>query len=289
MNEIGRVTFATVSAADFNFALPDFCNAAEEWRDNAGEVCARGMVSDDIGWVELPGVGVFRFERALRGVTAIPCPSVTDDALRDSYYRAALPLALHFFGFEVLHASAALTTLGVVAFCAVSETGKSTTVAALSRRGYRPWADDAVPVEIDEEGSGAHALAVPFRLRGESAASPLARQSNRPPFWTEPEPIELRSTPLAALCVMRRVDSSGHAAEIRRLAAVEAVAALLPHGYCFSLADPVRKRSMLQRYVELAARVPTYEITVASGLEKLPAVLDRIERAIPGFKHAISP
>ena len=289
MTHIGRVTFALVNAVDCNFALPDFRNAAEEWRDNDGAVCARGVVSNEHGWVELPGVGVFRFDREHRGVAAIPYPSVTVEVLRDSYYRAALPLALHFFGFEVLHASAALTPLGVVAFCAVSETGKSTTVAALSERGYRPWADDAVPVEIDEEGRGAHALAVPFRLRLESAPSPLGRQGERPPCWPEPGPIELRSTPLVALCVMRRVDSSGHAAEIRRLTAVEAVAALLPHCYCFSLADPDRKRSMLQRYVELAARVPTYEITVASGLEKLPAVLDRIERVIPGFKHAIAP
>jgi hypothetical protein len=289
MTEIGRVTFTIANASDSDFALPDFGGAPEEWRDNVGAVCARGIVSDEHGWVELPGVGTFRFDREHLSVMAIPHPSVSDDVLRDSYYRAALPLALHFFGFEVLHASAALTPLGVVAFCAVSETGKSTTVAALSRRGYKAWADDAVPVEIDDGGRCAHALAVPFRLRVDSAASPSSGQGDRPPFWPKPGPIELRSTPLVALCVMRRVDSLGRAAEIRRLTAVEAVAALLPHGYCFSLADPDRKRSMLQRYVELAARVPTYEMTVASGLEKLPAVLDRIERAIPGFNHAIAP
>jgi hypothetical protein len=45
---------------------------------------------------------------------------------------------------------------------------------------------------------------------------------------------------------------------------------------------------MLQSYIELAARVPTYEISIASGLEKLPAVLDQIERSIPGFNRPVA-
>jgi hypothetical protein len=212
----------------------------------------------------------------------MPEPSVEDDLLYDNYYRAALPLALQYFGVEVLHASAVRTRLGVVAFCAVSETGKSTTVAVLSRRGYPLWADDAVPIEIDEGTRGAHALAVPFRLRLDAALSPAFRDPDRSFRWPEPERLDLASAPLAALCVMQRVDSS-QTAEICRLSAIDAVTALLPHSYCFSLMEADRKRLMMRCYIELAARVPTFAVSIATGLERLPAALDQIERTIPGF------
>ncbi len=283
MSYTGRVTFSIASAVEPSSAPPNFDVAAEVWRDNAGAICARGFACDAHAWMELPGVAVFHFDRACRAVTAIPEPSVEDDLLRDSYYRAALPMALQFFGVEVLHASAVRTALGVVAFCAISETGKSTTVAALSRRGYPAWGDDAVPFEIDDGGSGAHALAVPFRMRLGAAPSPGFGHADSSLRWPEPGSIELASAPLAALCVMQRVDSSQYAAEVRRLSAVEAVTALLPHAYCFSLAEPDRKRLMMRRYIELAARVPTFGVSVATGLEKLPAALDQIERSIPGF------
>jgi hypothetical protein len=283
VSHTGRITFSIASAGELDSVLPNFDTAAEVWRDNAGAICARGIACGAHAWMELPGVAVFHFDRTRRTVSARPEPYVEDDLLRDNYYRAALPMALQFFGFEVLHASAVRTALGVVAFCAVSETGKSTTVTALSRRGYPPWADDAVPVEIDGGGRGAHALALPFRMRLDAALSPWFRDTNNSFHWPEPEPLELAAAPLAALCVIQRVNSSQYAAEVRRLSAIEAVAALLPHAYCFSLDDPDRKRLMMRRYIELAARVPTFGVSVATGLEKLPAALDQIERSIPGF------
>ena len=289
MSHARRVTFSVADAVEHGPASPKFDLAAEVWRDNAGAICARGIVHDGHAWMELPGVAVFHFDRARNTVTALPERSVADDVLCDTYYRAALPMALQFFGLEVLHASAVRTALGVVAFCAISETGKSTTVAALSSRGYPAWADDAVPVGIDHGGSGALAFAVPFRMRLSTASAPKSHDVDDSLRWPAPGPIELVSTPLAALCVMQRVDTSRYAAEVRRLSAVEALIALLPHAYCFSLADPDRKRLMMRRYIDLAARVPTFSVTVATGLEKLPAVLDQIESSIPGFTLPMAP
>ena len=226
--------------------------------------------------MDVPSVAAFRFDRERRWITAFPRSQVDNDLLWDSYYRAALPMALQFFGLEVLHASATRTISGIVGFCAISETGKSTTVAALARRGFPAWADDAVPVMLANDGCGAHALAVPFRIRlDNSPADDLCR-------WPEPRPIELTATRLAALCVMRRVAPSEKTV-LRRLSAVEAVTALLPHAYCFSLANSDRKREMMGRYMELAARIPTFAASISAGLEKLPAALDQIEASIPGF------
>ena len=230
----------------------------------------------------MPGLASFRFDRTQWTVTAIPKPDVEEDLVRDNYYRAALPLALQYFGVEVLHASAVQTRIGVVAFCAVSETGKSTTVAALARRGYPAWADDAVPIEVAAGSRGVHALGVPFRLRV-AAEAQNAGGGYRWSSWPQAGGLELRPKPLAALCVMRRVNSTPFLTEVRRLTSVEAVTALLPHAYCFTLAESGRKRDMMGRYIEVAARVPTYAVSIRSGLEKLPAALDQIERSIPGF------
>ena len=65
---------------------------------------------------------------------------------------------------------------------------------------------------------------------------------------------------------------------------MDSVTALLPHAYCFTMDDPDRKRLMMRRYIELAQRVPTFAVTIASGLEKLPDVLDEIEHSIPAFR-----
>src|ERR671935_59558 len=64
-------------------------------------------------------------------------------------------------GREVLHASAVITARGVVAFCAVSTTGKSTIAYQFSRRGYGIWADDALA--FDGADRGVTALWLPFQ------------------------------------------------------------------------------------------------------------------------------
>ncbi|MCI0422142.1 MAG: hypothetical protein L0312_23425, partial [Acidobacteria bacterium] len=49
---------------------------------------------------------------------------------------------------------------------------------------------------------------------------------------------------------------------------------------CFSLHHRKRKRQMMQRYLDLTARVPAFEIRYKPGLEKLSAVLDGIESCV---------
>jgi hypothetical protein len=264
--------------------VPKFETGAELWRDNAGVVCARGIACGDVAWMEVPGIATFRFNRADWSVEASANDDSARDLIYDSYYRAALPLALQFFGFEVLHASAVRTPTGIVAFCAISETGKSTTVGALSRLGYALWADDAVIFQINGDDRGADAMAVPFRLRLDSIASSAIRDTGKTHRWPQLGPIELKPTPIAALCVLRRENDALRVAEVNRLSRIDSVTALLPHAYCFTMDDPKRKRLMMRRYIDLAERVPTFTVTIASGLDKLPDVLDEIQRSIPAFR-----
>jgi len=64
------------------------------------------------------------------------------------------------------------------------------------------------------------------------------------------------------------------------LQASEAVTALLPHAYWSTLADEPRKARMVQTYLELTNTISTYAVTISPVLERLPTLLDELERTV---------
>lgn len=264
---------------------PADSHEVETWRDNSGNVCARGYIAGGYGWMHLVGAGTFRFDPDSREVTAFALSGVSPDLVREAYCHAALPMALHFFGCEVLHASAVRATGGVVAFCARSETGKSTMAGALAARGYALWADDAVAIDLDDTPNPRTPIQtrlLPFNLRlrrpsarylGEVDARITAAQARR----------EFAAIPLAALCVLERSSELHRDVQIKRLSAREAFSDLLPHAFCFSLSHQERKRAMLGLYLRVAAEIPVFAISFAPGFERLPGILSAIEETIPAF------
>jgi hypothetical protein len=254
----------------------------EVWRDNNGTVCAYGYIADGYGWMDLVGTAKFRFDPRNREVTAFALPDVSRGLVRDAYCHAALPVALHFFGCEVLHASAVRTPRGVVAFCARSETGKSTIASAFGARGYPLWADDAVAIDSDDTSHGGttiRTLLLPFKLRLRHPSAQYLGQGDDCTGGAHAN-SDFATSPLAALCVLERSREQHRDVEIRRLPPGEAFRALLPHAFCFSLNDKARKRAMLKLYLTMAARTPTFAISFTPGFERLPGILDAIENAL---------
>ena len=139
------------------------------WRENDGTVSAYGYIASGQHWMHFPGLGSFCFSSHSDEVIAFAEPSARLDWLRDTFYRSVLPMALQVFGKEVLHASAVETTYGAIAFCAISESGKSTIAYGLSRRGHPLWADDAVVFEISDHEVWSHPMQFEIRLRAASA------------------------------------------------------------------------------------------------------------------------
>jgi hypothetical protein len=239
------------------------------WLDVHGQTCVWAESRNGARWMYIPRVGSYSFSPERDEVYVVPDPSASPALVRSGYLRTVLPMAVQALGHEVLHASAVLTARGVVAFCAVSTTGKTTLAAALNRRRYPLWADDALAVE-----PGSHtvdALALPFetdqyRVEGSTDAG-------RPP--TE-------RAPLVAVCVLeRRPTGNAHgSATISRLGPSEAFLALVTHAYCFSLEDVERNRGMMDQYLEVVRSVPVYRVIYQSGLDELPATLDLIEREV---------
>jgi hypothetical protein len=246
-------------------------------------VGAYGYTVNGQHWIRLPGLASFRFGRAGQ-VTALSEPHAPVDVIEDAFRRVVLPMALQARGQELLHASAVLTPSGVVALCAHSETGKSTMAYGLSRRGYPLWADDAVAFERAE--SGPRTIALPFEIQLHPDASAFYRQD--PLAWSRrvrrSKLMDEKTdrAPLAGLIILDRVpdESEKPVTDSVRLSPTDAFLALLTHAYCFDPQDVARKRRMMVHYLDLIKERPVFEFRFQSGLEKLPVVLERIERVI---------
>ena len=201
----------------------------------------------------------------------MPEPVADPELVQDTFRRMVLPLALQAQGREVLHASGVRTGAGVVALCARAGTGKSTIACALSRRGHRLWADDAVVFEADR--AGMEALPLPFTLRLRPASAAHFADG---PVDSEPH-TPLRPERLAAVFVLER--RNGAPAEVERLASASGFREVLTHGYCFSMHDRDRNAAMVRNYLELVDRVPAFRLSFPDGLDGLGELVTLIEDA----------
>jgi hypothetical protein len=269
-----RLRVAHESAAAPVVPAPDE-PGVEIWRHVDGTVIAFGgsREREREHWMRLLNVGLFVFGEEADVVTVFPEADTSRELVEDGFRRAVLPMALQVLGRDVLHASAVLGRCGVIAFCAVSETGKSTVAYALGRRGYRLWADDALAFRLDEGAVTAVPLAFSLRLR--RATSEFYGVDGEAGV-VEPAAAER----LTAVCVLERSAAAGDGSPVERLRSADAFSAVLPHAYCFSLADDARKARMTSSYLELVDRVPVFRVRVRSGLEHLQPLLDRIEEAV---------
>lgn len=222
--------------------------------------------------VELPGCARFEFGPARDGVDVWPEPGESAEGVEEAFRGYVLPRALQALGSEVLHASASATPAGVVAWCGATGSGKSTLAFGLGRLGFPVWSDDLVAWTAAGGQFRAEPLAGLIRLRAGSAKF----------FGLDAAPAAVspadRAAPLAALGVLHRLPPSGGepALDMRRLSPARAFAALMPHAFCFDPHDPERRRRLVLAYLDLAARVPAWEVRIRPGWERFPEVLGRL-------------
>ena len=253
-------------------------SVVEVWRDDRDAVFAWAQSMDGERWMHLPGIASYRLQPAGGEVTAIPDPSAgSRRRVESAFERTVLPMAMQLAGREVLHASAVITARGVVAFCAVSTTGKSTIAYQFSRRGYGIWADDALA--FDDAAGGVTALWLPFQdeLRPRSSGD----EASPPAAMVEVGRLE-DGVPLAGVCVLERDQSeeAGEAVRVQRLEPGEAFPAVLAHAYCYSLDDVERNREMIAHYLDLSARVPIFSVVFRAGMEHVPALIEAMEATV---------
>ena len=247
----------------------------EIWRDTTGAVYAYGERHGDECWMHVPGVASYYFTPEGGEVAASIVEGAQKDLVLDAYRRRVLPMAVQVSGAEVLHASAVRSPAGIIGLCGVSQTGKSTIAFGLSQRGFSIWCDDALAFQVSEQKP--LAISLPFQLR----LRPTARKLFGDEIIT-PETSNLPGShraPLAAICVLRRDDVGPAPANFTRLGFSEAFLRLLDPACWFKLENSFQKRQLIERYIDLAATIPVFDVSFKSGLEHLPAVLDAIEEA----------
>jgi hypothetical protein len=253
--------------------------SVEIWRDTTGAVYAYGERRGNDCWMHVPGVASYRFTPEGKEVAASVADGARSDIVLDAYQRRVLPMAVQVRGYEVLHASAVHSPAGIVAFCGVSQAGKSTIAFGLSRRGYRVWCDDVLAFDLSDPLPSAISLPFQLRLRPtaiemfgrESVAAEPAGDSNLPGSQT---------ASLAAVCVLRRADDQPAPVTVRQLAFSDAFLAVLNHACWFTFQDAQDKRRVIDHYMDLTAAIPVFDVAFRSGLQHLPAVLDQIESAL---------
>ncbi|MCK6580851.1 MAG: hypothetical protein L6Q98_22385 [Anaerolineae bacterium] len=104
-----------------------------------------------------------------RQITVDAAPDADEESVRLFLLGSVLGTLLHQRGMLPLHASAVETPGGAVLFTGTSGAGKSTTAAALTRRGYRLIADDITVVYAGQDGIPMAAPAFPqMKLWAES-------------------------------------------------------------------------------------------------------------------------
>ena len=227
------------------------------WRDDLGVTFARGFADDHRRWIEWRDWGVFAFSLGSTLVHAWPAPGMARAAVADVFARVLQPIILQGLGWQALHASAVLGTGGVLAFCGVGRSGKSTLAYALGHASFDQIADDAVVIEPAGDGVLTHLLPFAPGLRepsrqhfGEGLKAGAAEDSSKLPdkAW------------LRAVFVLRQDEGLSRPETPQRVQPVQAFSALVTHARCFDQSDAAHVRRLVADYLQAAERVPVFSL-----------------------------
>jgi hypothetical protein len=249
--------------------------------DHDGVVDLYGWRDGDDFWIDLPGITRFRFRPGSNAVVSVPDPGTEWTSVVDAYLGTALPMAAQtVLGCEALHASAVVVPAGVVAFCGLTEVGKSTFAYGLAARGHRQWGDDAV-IFASSAGRRPVSIQLPFAVNLRPASADYFGHPP-PPRVVDLDGHEWRTAPLAAMFLPRPLPSNGSepVADVAPIPAAAAIRELLPHAFRFRPETPDRRRQMIRNYLDLVARVPVFAVTYTQEFAAFAKLLDRVERAV---------
>jgi len=253
------------------------------WCNRQGALGALSHIVDKEHWLHILGVASFKLDFLRNAVLAVPWIGAIAEVIKDEFQSTVWPTFLQIQGFEVLHASAVIGARGVVAFCAPSETGKSTLAYGLGLRGYTVWADDAVVLDFLPRLIQTVHLPFFVRLRSSSALHYGYSETEITGGRVCREGYRMENAlPIAAICLLERAQTlpDNRVVMIEPLKAREGLVKVLDHAVYFGRQDQGRKRRMMQQYLSLVAQVPVFEVCVANGLERLSFVLNEVEQRI---------
>lgn len=249
------------------------------WRDGQGLEYARASTSDGESWIAWRNLATFAFSDGSGDVRAWPEPGVPGDRVADVFERVVQPIVLQAMGSQALHASAIAGEGGVLAFCGVGHSGKSTIAYALGQRGYRQIADDALVLKVSPGRIAVRPLPFAPSLR---PASRLHFDTQRSAVGNDhvhqPNPAD-DGLPLKAVFILRQDARLSAPAGPDRLSPVQAFSALLTHAHCFDETSNAHTRRLAEDYLTVAGQIPVMTLTYPPHFAQIEWLLRLVERA----------
>jgi hypothetical protein len=279
-----RLVFATAGASE---AAPAG-RAVNVWTDAHGAVVARGFSTGEEHQLVWSALGTFRFTTPSPVVTVYPEPGIRHELVRDMFARVIQPVVLQAQGAQALHASAVLGPHGVVAFCGVGHSGKSTFAYALSQAsGYRQIADDSIVIDVTE--SSVLVRRLPFRpkLRQPSLRFFRDRRDNDPHAALPEDAMTGPPAVLHAIVLLAQDPAAAATAAAVRLDRAATFPELLRHAHCFDESDRRHNRALIEAYLAIADRVPVYRLAYRPAIAEIDAVVSRLLACVTGPRPAV--
>ena len=262
------------------------------WRRDDGRVLASlGRAGRDY-LVRFSGLADFLISREADLVRCRARPGISPATVRHLLLDQVIPMVLAHRGRLALHASAAITGDGALAFAGKAGWGKSTICASLAHAGGSPLADDCLVIG----GRRGRFFAIPsypgLRLwpdtvkalgRRVRPGALVADYSEKRRITSRRADIRRRSpVPLRAIYVLSP-PRRRRAIRIARIEPREAVGRLLAHTHRLDLTDRGRLVAELDALSRLAARVPVFELAFPRDLERLAALRAAVLRHAGGL------
>jgi hypothetical protein len=255
--------------------------AANIWRDEHGQICARGFVGASGRWLDCPGLGVFAFDARTTVVRAWPAPGTSRAEVENRFTRTLQPPVLQAMGWQALHASGVAGPDGTAAFCGVSGSGKSTLAYALGQSGFSQTADDGVVIRVGPDGVFAHP--VPFAPKLRVAAARHFRPADPAPI----NATDRQPRPLRIIFLVHQDARRADTARIERVRSTAAFPALVSHAHCFDPDEPAAARQFATDYLSVAERVPVFSLSYHPDFIHLADVVEAVSAVAAG--HGVVP
>lgn len=285
-------------AASRLYALP-YCNTAGEsllqiWQLPAGAgYWVRSSIGEEWAEFQLAADGS-RVDAMVRAATPLA-------DLAPPLCGLVLPLLLRLHGVTCLHASAVTVAGRVVAFTGPAETGKSTTLAALLRRGCAFFSDDLVPLHRAAGRIMAYGGFPQVGLWPNSMRTLLGEEADLPYLWQEsPARPDKRilvpnhgsehsgaAVPVGAVYLLpQRGGTASAKVRIESVSPRDAVAQLVPHTTGRALASAADLGADLTHLAHLARTAPVRLVVRPDDLTQLDAVAEAIRDDIASLVAA---
>jgi hypothetical protein len=251
-----------------------------EWRLPSGDLQGQAFFTGSGGHVVWSGLGTFTFARHSDDVHVAPEATVDRDYIAREFPGTVEPIILQGLGWQVLHASASVTSRGAaLVFCGPSGAGKSTLAYAMQSAGHAHFADDSVVLSRSDAAVVAWPRPFVPSLRPPSVAH-FSRHPLRVRAIGRPRREACR---IGAIFLVSQNVARAEAVTIAPVPRQRAFVALLPHAHAIDASAGPASRELVEFYLAVVESTPVFDVTYRPDLSRIDrlvgAVVDAAARA----------